>query len=360
VAKQVVFVQGGKKKEEAFPWMFFHFDPFTDVDPGTVDLVYFDYPAGKLKTWKNWNKKRGKAPAAAPDSEVELLPKVKLRLEDGTLDTGPDKPSVLAFYDFMQNQPKGSIVSLQIFSHGWMGGPIIWDTFEFGPAGEDISADDTLDRDAHDTDFRIRDFFGKNPLAGAGGRKFAEAFAPDALIKLWGCVAPEGIRSMVRNFVKAPKGSAGDATRKAHLKDYLDAVSASFAHIMARELKLSVWAAPLGWGSDPGTNIPTNRGNLKVRYSKTFPPDLKKDQWWRVSWFFRNQDRGASFYLDTLKARVDKVDFVEYKQAWFDDAMRVATASAAPGLIPSPRDLQQALLDQIDLMGESVQPIFRQ
>ena len=59
--KTVVFVQGGKKKEEQYPWMFFHLDPFTEPKSEPVDLVFFDYPAGKRKIWRNHTLMRGKA-----------------------------------------------------------------------------------------------------------------------------------------------------------------------------------------------------------------------------------------------------------------------------------------------------------
>jgi hypothetical protein len=350
--KTVVFVQGGKKHEETYPWMFFHLDPHTEPPAEPVDLVFFDYPAGKLKVWKNHLLKRGKAPVTAPDSETELTPKVKIRLVHGTTDdAGPDRASVLALYEWVKKQPKSSIRSLQVFSHGWQGGPILWGSFEFDTDGDQLNPLDGKDRDPHDTDFRMRDFVGSNPLAGAEGKKFAEAFEPDALIKLWGCVAPVGVRGQMQRFIHAPRGSRGDAARKAHLQNYLDSIGNSYPMEMAVRLDLAVWASPLGYGSEPGAKVPTNRGELKVKYRGVFPPDLKKDRWWRVSWFFRNQDRGVTFYQDVLKARIDKVDFVEHKKAWFEDAKRAATASLEPGPVDSPLGLQRRLTDRIEALG---------
>ena len=356
---QVILVQGGRKREEVYPWMFFHFDPTTDPDPGPVDLVYFDYPAGKLKTWTNWDKKRGKAPQAAPDTEEDLAPKVKLRLADGNLDQGEEKASVLALYDYVKKQPKESVRSLQVFSHGWRGGPIIWNTFEFATDGSRIDEDVQADRDPNDTDFRIRDFHGKNPLAGAEGAKFAQAFTSDALIKLWGCAATKGVRGHIRGYFRAPKGEAGDAARQTALKNYLEIIGGgTFAMQMAMALPLRVWAAPLGYGSDPGSVVPTDYSktgavidSFTVKYKGDWPPDLKKDQWWRVSWFFRHQDRGHEFYRDVLKARLDATDFVEHKQSWYDDAEKRATASLEPNPVPTPIDLQQRLQDRIDALA---------
>lgn len=356
--KQVLFVQGGKKNEAIYPWMFFHFDPHTDADPGTVDLVYFDYPAGKLKTWKNWDKKRGKAPKAKPDTEEELTPKVHFRKNDGMLDTGPERASVIALYDYVKKQPKETIQSLQVFSHGWIGGPILWNSSEFAPDGSSIATDLSADRDPHDVDFRIRDFHGSNPLAGAELTKFKQAFTTDAFIKLWGCVAPSGVRQHIRAYFNAPKGSKGDSARKTALQLYLGLVEITYPMQLAHVLELPVWASPMGYGSEPGTVVPTNYSktgavtrSLKVKYKGKFPPDLKKDQWWRVSWFFRNQDRGVQFYRDVLKAKVDAVDFVEHSKSWFDTALRDATASLEPSLVPSPMDLQNRLTDRINALA---------
>lgn len=344
----VVFVQGGKKNEAAYPWMFFHLHPDKDPATGAVKLVFFDYPQATIKTWNSHVLVRGKPPTAAPDTTV-VMPLVDMRLADGTL--GGQRPSVLSLYEFIKSEPAASIQSLQVFSHGWMGGPIIWNSAEFDSAGDRMDPLDQQDRDPHDTDFRIRDFFGTNPLAGAEGTKFAAAFAPDPLIKLWGCVAPDGIRPMLRHYVGTPKGPRGDAARKAHLLDYVTAIGNSFPMVMAEQLGLPVWAAPLGYGSEPGSKVPTNRGNVPVKYLGKFPPDLRKDRWWRASWFFRNQDGGARFYENVLKARIDAVDFIEHRKSWFDAALVTATASAEPGLIDSPMDLQRRLTDRIDAMA---------
>ena len=131
----------------------------------------------------------------------------------------------------------------------------------------------------------------------------------------------------------------------------LGSIGDSFPMIMAQELDLAVWASPIGYGSEPGGEVPTNRGKVKVKYTGKFPPDLEKDRWWRVSWFFRNQDRGAKFYADVLKARIDAVDFVEHKKSWFDDAKRVATASVEKGPFDSPMDLQRRLTERIEALG---------
>jgi hypothetical protein len=365
VAKIVVFVQGGKANEASHPWKFFHLHPTKEPTPESVDLVYFDYPAGQRKTWKNLLLRRGEPPKQAPDTTEDLPTKVKIRLVDGTTDDdGPDRASVLDLYDWVKLQAKGSIQSLQVFSHGWQGGPIIWNSSEFDPEGIQLDPLDNQARDPNDTDFRIRDFYGTNPLAGAEGRKFADAFTSDALIKLWGCVAPPGPRAALRRYTKAPSGTKGDQARASALQQYLTSVAASFPLQMATQLNLSVWASPVGWGSEPGTKVPTNRSSdppcssanpashcMSVKYKGTFPPDLSKDQWWRVSWFFRNQDGGARFYTDVLKANIDAVDFVEHKGTWFEDATKVAFPDLESNAVDTPADLQSRVQNQADALN---------
>ena len=348
-ANTVVVVQGGKKNEAHYPWMFLHLDPFKDPPSQPIDLVYFDYPNGKLKIWRDHTFVRGKAPTAAPDEETELEPKVKLRQVDGTLDPGPERATVLAFYNWMRTQLFESILCLHIFSHGWQGGPLIWNTSEYGTDGRLMEMWDEQDRDPHDADFRIRDFYGNNPLAGGRGAEFSLKFAPGAFIKLWGCVAMAAARAPLRAYMQTRPGKEHDATRKAHLIDYLRNVHSSFQMQMARRLDLPVWASPSGYGSDPSADIPIGANRrLRVTYKGKYPPDLTKDQWWRVSWFFRNQDRGAKFYQDVLNARIDPADFVEHTERWYTDAKTKALVMGVErNIIDAPRDLQDRVTDSI-------------
>jgi hypothetical protein len=373
-AKTVVLVLAGWGTDPAFPWMFFHLHPNIEPALESVNLAFFDYPAGKLKIWKNHILKRGKAPKQSPDLETELIPKVKLRLESGRIDdTGPERASVLALYEWVKKQPNRSVRSLQVFSHSETVGPILWNSWERDSFGDQLDPWDGRVRDPHDTDFRIRDFEGVNPLAGAEGKKFADAFTADAFIKLWGCNAEEIPRSYLRSYVKdsSKKGSRADKTRnqdpQLDLRSYLHHIELSFPMRMAIRLNLAVWASPVGYGSFFGPTVETNRSTdppcplpdaetkgakkrycYPVKYRGEFPPDLRKDRWWRVSWFFRNQDKGADFFRNVLKARIDATDFVEYKKSWFDAAQRIAYAAVEPEAVDSPMSLQGRIVDQLE------------
>ena len=76
---------------------------------------------------------------------------------------------------------------------------------------------------------------------------------------------------------------------------------------------MPVYAAPLGWGTDP--NLPVGidgetAWNIKAKYYGIWPP-RKGHKWWRVSPFFR-PDRGYEFYRKVLGLRMDEVDYVAY------------------------------------------------
>jgi hypothetical protein len=278
-----------------------------------------------------------------------------------TDDNGPDRASVLALYDWIKRQPKGSIRSLQIFAHAYIFGPVLWNSYEYDVVGSPMNALSDWARDPNDTDFRIRDFVGANPLAGTEGKKFADAFASDALIKIWGCNYVGLLRRTLLKCVGAPSGSGGDRERKEALLHYLSWLKESFPMKMAVHLNLAVWASPLGYGTAPWSKVMTDRKRdppcsakeprqrcMSVKYRGIFPPDLTKDRWWRVSWLFRNRDKGVEFYRDVLKAQIDATDYVEYKKSWFDAAQRIAYAAVEPEAVDSPMSLQGRIVDQLE------------
>lgn len=341
----------GRGSLREYAWMYTHFLPDREQLPGKVDLVFFDYPGGVIKEWKAWTFARGKKEPPSPTTTTPIPNLVRPRKENGKLKK-KEVGSVVELYTWVKSQKKGSIKALHVYSHSSEQGPAVWDTYQFTSAGKKMPSDLDLDRDPHDTDFRVRDFFGNNPLAGSAGRAFADAFAPDASIKLWGCNAMEGQRSVVRDYLDQPTGADGDPKREALLKVHVDALIRSFPVALAEQLNLKVWASPLGWGSDYSEHIPiTGRRHLKVSYQKTFPPDLKKDQWWRVSWFFKNYDHADDFYTKVLNASIDAVHYVLYERAWIGPMRKKLAKADAPAMktapVESPYSLQQRLTDRI-------------
>src|SRR2546427_12185967 len=130
--KKMVFVHGSDHKQDLTPWMFYHLHPShygataLKSDGENFDLVYFDYADGTRKEWNNWSATRAESlPSSPPDLTGQLLPKVKIR-DDNGVETGAEHPSVLAFYRWVKNQPEHSIASIQIFSHGVIFQPVLF------------------------------------------------------------------------------------------------------------------------------------------------------------------------------------------------------------------------------------------
>lgn len=302
--KLVVFLRGGRTQEINM-WRFYHFDPRREVNIGVIKLVYFDYPAGKIKTWNKWVPERGKAPKKPPDKVDDIEPKVNIRFDDGSIDTDESLPSVLGFYDFLKKQPNQTILSIQIFSHGDYDGPIIWNH-----SFENVDKDDfSLDRDPHDSEFRRRDFFGKNPLAGGEGAKVGRALATNAFIKIWGCTEDSKYRVMLRKYINTKQDDEGKIKRKQILENYVDVVEKSFALLLAQTLRTTVWSAPVGWGSNPYA-----RRNENFKYTGKFPPNLQNELWWRIPALTREY---RQFFTGTLRAPLDSTLYLGYKNSWF-------------------------------------------
>src|SRR5437899_12675067 len=266
--KILVFIHGSDAVQSDTPWMFYHLHPSSYSMPvisegKTFDVVYFDFFEGTRKTWKGWAAKRSqKAPTDPPVME-KLKHEVHIRDQLGRPYSGDtEHPSVLAFYEWAKTQPEKSIASIQIFSHAVIHQPVLFAaSYEWGDK-PDQRADVTADRDPNDTEFRLRDFEGKNPLnggdpwaAGAGSElsKFRKALEPDVFIKVWGCGeqtyshndgAP--IRKLVTDFVAVKSGKSGDAERNRLLLSYLDHVKEFFPYRLAERLNLPVWAGPVG------------------------------------------------------------------------------------------------------------------
>ena len=324
--EKVVFVRGGQVGEDR-PWRMFHFDPRRERETSRqYDLVYFDMPEGKRKTWDMWQPTRGWPSKRKPTHEVDLK-RVKLlepRLDGtGFEETGPEKPTILNLYDWVKDQEPNSIGALHFFTHGDYSEPIIWEHCAEG--GKPPQRPLAEPRHRNDTEPRRRDFFGPNPLAGNDGMQFWAAFSSDAFVKMWGCDAAKENRRMVLKQAKEPT-----QTRR---EDILDSIEETYAMLLATLLGVTVWAPPIGWGTraDPQLLHP------ELKYRGVWPPDWKTELWWRVEQF---PDAAQQVFRD-FGAKLDSTRYVGYHPRWL--------ASARPPPVPpplkvtSPKELQQQL-----------------
>jgi hypothetical protein len=249
-------------------------------------LHVFDYEDDEWREYRNWN---GALPPRQPPDDVRPI------------------SGILDLYDFVKARPGGDVKELHFFTHGYEGGPLLHNNREAPATPLHL-------RDPADADPRIKDFSIATVLGGAEGRKWRAAFSRTALIKLWGCTHREDFRQQIkREFF----GSTDVAARAATKRTYQDFIrDGTYQFALARLTGLTVYAAPLGWGTNPylpfgvqGSAAATTRGVVRG----VFPP-RRGDQWWRVSEWFR-PDRGHEFYTRELRARLDVLDYVAYTDA---------------------------------------------
>jgi hypothetical protein len=378
VAKTLVFIHGSDPKQANTPWMFYHLHPSRYAKPSlsegeTFKLVYFDFERGERKEWNAWTASRSRnPPTSGPDTTVALTPKVKIRDESGQpYDPEIEVPSVLAFYEWMKAQPAKSIVSIQIFSHGVTYQPVLFArSYEWG---DDVykQTTPTEERDPNDSEFRLRDFEGKNPLSSTNiGAdpwapsselgKFRAALTDDAFIKIWGCGEQtlyghgEAIRKLLTDFVAIKPSKTNEVRRAVLIDNYLDHIQEYFAFRLAKALNLPVWAGPVGWGSDPYEIDGDPKSSTATRYAWTgkFPPDLrKKDHWWRVSINFTFNKRLTDFFKSTLRASLDPMGYVEYTPSWLraarDATQKILNTPATPSRVDEILNAPSKLMDQL-------------
>ena len=332
--KQLVLVLGednDNKIDERYVWDYYHFHPTRNENPGPVTAVFFHFPKLERRTWNRYVPINRQPPRGKPDEVVKIEPVIR--------DPGDnrERSSVLGLYDWIKAQERGSIIALHVFSHGFPGGPVLW------MKPEDHHGDVTQPRLATDTELRIRDFYGSNPLAKGERTKFNGAFSDNALIKLWGCYEEQPQRTRVAGYIAARR-RGDEASRFCHLYNYLLDINASFAMHMARALNRTIWAAPVGWGTDP------NFDGSKER--DVFPPDLaRNDRWWRAGVTFTKvwQD----FFRRDLRAPLDATLYAGYAAGWVDEAFEKIPRPARPAGVPTPRELQQRLQNAIPRIGSS-------
>jgi len=248
-------------------------------------LVLFDYVVQKRKTWLKWT---GDLPPKVAENEAV------------------DIKSVFDLYDFIKAAKRQSVIELHYFTHGWEGGPVLYNDYEDNP--------NSSKREPQDRDPRIKDFALNDVLGGKERAKFAGGFSPKALVKLWGCNYPEETNYRYMLLTEFYGRKATDDTKKAFKERYQTFIRQStYQYAMCVATGLPIFATPLGYGSNPfapygvyGKAAET----AKKKWRGVFPPKVG-DQWWCVSPYFR-PDKGREFYERELNCTVDILDYVAY------------------------------------------------
>lgn len=117
----------------------------------------------------------------------------------------------------------GTLIEVSVFSHGWMGGPILVNSMD--------NSGSATARDPDDKDARLfKDFISPN-FTAAQLTAFRAAFAPGAFWWNWGCAFTESYRQVTHRFVKS---SLYRGTASGKLKD-TDKVKFDFSPEMAEQ-----------------------------------------------------------------------------------------------------------------------------
>ena len=254
----------------------------------------FDFRSGQRTRWMKGQKKWHVM-------DVVLQGAVPTRTS-GTADErhGDDSISVVHVYEYIKrcgDEAAGSVVGLHVFSHSYLVGPILVNTYEgadyiAGGAKED-------ERDPGDKDARRKDFNGKNLKDPA---RLKAAFGADAIIKIWGCFAHRELRAIVRaayDHRKTPDkkikityvGKSREMTPKKIVSLFQKTVlPASYMAKMAKAIGKSVWGAPPGTGA-----------NLKTVGKRNYMfVDLKY------------YSKAVKWYTTVLKLRADEGNYIPF------------------------------------------------
>src|SRR5205814_1820680 len=95
---------------------------------------------------------------------------------------------------------KNTLIELSFFSHGWMGGPILVNSFDdrsTDPSGSPADLAGLTVRDPDDRDARAALDFIAPTMDAAALANFQNAFHPDGFVWIWGCAFPRLVHTLL-------------------------------------------------------------------------------------------------------------------------------------------------------------------
>jgi hypothetical protein len=111
--------------------------------------------------------------------------------------------SITDIYSFVQDigagSDKGTVTELSFFTHGFMGGPILVNSFE-GTSFIGSASRDSDDKDAR----QVKDFIAPT-MEPAALAKFTAAFADTSIVWIWGCVFNAAANRVLGRLFKSSK-----------------------------------------------------------------------------------------------------------------------------------------------------------
>jgi hypothetical protein len=153
----------------------------------------------------------------------------------------------------------GSLHRFDVFSHAWMGGPILINTVE-DPEFKGNGAR-SAERDPGDKDGRTKDFNSLN-MPGISASNFRRAFASGASARIWGCFATKDYRHLIQAAahatdpnslmtVKLEDNRVLNTTGRRIEKYFRNRVlSDTYMAELAKVAQIQVFGAPPGLGSN--------------------------------------------------------------------------------------------------------------
>lgn len=122
--------------------------------------------------------------------------------------------SITDVYAFIQNigagAEAGTLTELSVFSHGWMGGPVLVNSF-------DGTASGSSQRDANDKDARTDKDFVAPTMPAAALANFQKAFGKSGIVWTWGCSFAKAYNMILHTlfnssqYKQTPKGKVKPA-----------------------------------------------------------------------------------------------------------------------------------------------------
>jgi hypothetical protein len=183
-----------------------------DVRKGEVVTHEVTYPSGKpADKVTKLTPSPFKSISKANYDRVEHGGETHYRFKDGQTDI----MSILDVYKAVQkvgaNAPN-TLVELSFFSHAWMGGPILVNSYDdgimqvtiSGQRGPALIALPPTARDPDDMDPRASKDFIAPTMDAAALASFQKAFHKDGYVWIWGCAFPRVIHEMLHKIERNP------------------------------------------------------------------------------------------------------------------------------------------------------------
>jgi hypothetical protein len=266
--------------------------------PARARFLHFDFLHGVINVYEHVIQAKGtlrlvKAPAwvayNALNPTVGTGPQDPANFVDANLTTTTtegDKLSITNVYHTVRQAPAQSVVCVDIFSHGWVQGPVLVNTYDTVPA----PVNGLPMRTPTDCDGRVRTDFasnmGETPIAGAPApgnpdaiTQFFNGFSSTGSFRIYGC----NVQDIVPNTVPPSGGSAQncylrstvfEVLREAYLLQGLTLPAKPTLH-MGNEFNLENHFATTDPHGDVLTPFPTNQ-LLSLHYG-LYPGFFKTD-----------------------------------------------------------------------------------